>query len=375
LSAPQARQAFDALSGEIHASAETVMIDDSRYLRQAVLSRLRQASYAGAGAGGAFAALGTGGPMVAYADSDLMDSDFSLAYAKAKPRPSFPLKALPHAAPDAGFTFWTQAVGAWGRIDGDGNAADVRRDLGGFFSGVDRRLGDWRVGVAGGFTNSRVSVDARASSANIDTAHFAAYAATSRDAWNFRSGAGFTWSALDTSRMIAFPGFFDQASASYHADTGQVFGEVGYGMSLGAVAAEPFAGLAFVHLDGGSFAEAGGVAALAGSGNSEDIGYSSLGVRAAANYPLMNGMMLTPRASAAWQHAFSAVTPTASLAFQSTGAGFTVAGVPIARDAALVDAGFDVRVTPRASVGVAYSGQLAGHAQDNAVKGNLAWSF
>src|SRR5215813_10210494 len=59
-------QAFDALSGEVHGSVQTTVIDDSRYIRQAVLGRLRQASYAGVG--GAFAALGSGGPILAYAD-------------------------------------------------------------------------------------------------------------------------------------------------------------------------------------------------------------------------------------------------------------------------------------------------------------------
>src|SRR5262245_39245009 len=52
-------QAFDALSGEVHGSVQTTMIDDSRYIRQAVLGRLRQAPYAGADS--AMAALGSGG--------------------------------------------------------------------------------------------------------------------------------------------------------------------------------------------------------------------------------------------------------------------------------------------------------------------------
>jgi uncharacterized protein with beta-barrel porin domain len=56
-----------------------------------------------------------------------------------------------------------------------------------------------------------------------------------------------------------------------------VFGELGYGLTFGAIAAEPFAGLAWVHLDTTSFTETGGVSALAGSGNREDVGYSTLG--------------------------------------------------------------------------------------------------
>jgi len=55
----------------------------------------------------------------------------------------------------------------------------VRRDLGGFFSGLDRRFGAWRAGIAAGYTNSQADVSARASSADIDAAHLAAYAGTS----------------------------------------------------------------------------------------------------------------------------------------------------------------------------------------------------
>jgi uncharacterized protein with beta-barrel porin domain len=42
-----ARQAFSALSGEVHASVQTALVEDSRYMRNAVLGRLRGASYTG----------------------------------------------------------------------------------------------------------------------------------------------------------------------------------------------------------------------------------------------------------------------------------------------------------------------------------------
>jgi outer membrane autotransporter protein len=374
-SAAGALQAFDALSGEIHASVQTTILDDSRYLRQAVLGRLRQAP--SGGDAGAAATLGAGGPMVVtYADPGLLAADPVFAYADAK-RSAFPIKAPPLAAPTQtpDLTFWAQGVGAWGKIDGDGNAADVGRNLGGFFTGVDRRFGDWRAGLAGGYTNSSVSVSARASSANIDTAYLAAYAGTSFSQWNFRSGAAFAWHTIASSRSIVFPGFVEQATAHYGAGETQVFGEVGYGMAFGPIAAEPFAGLAWVHLDTRSFTEAGGVSALAGSGNNDDIGYSTLGARVATYYLLQNGMALIPRASVAWQHAFGSVTPVAALAFQSTGAPFGVAGVPLVRDAALVEAASDLRFTPHATIGLSYAGQLADRAHDHSVKGNFTWRF
>ena len=60
LTAPQARAAFDALSGEIHATVSGVLADDSRYLREAILGRLVQATYTGNA--NQVASLGAAGP-------------------------------------------------------------------------------------------------------------------------------------------------------------------------------------------------------------------------------------------------------------------------------------------------------------------------
>ncbi|MGY2918364.1 autotransporter outer membrane beta-barrel domain-containing protein [Bradyrhizobium elkanii] len=370
-----ARQAFDALSGEVHASAQTAMLDDSRYLRDAVLGRLRQASFAGSS--GPMAALGSGGPQTAAMDQ--LSVSTALAYAGTE-RSAFPVKAPPLARPAQipDTTFWAQGVGAWGRLNGDGNAAGMTRDLAGFFSGVDHRFApNWIAGIAGGYTSSSVHVGDRTSSADIETAHLAGYVGASYGAVNLRGGASASFSTLDTSRSIVFPGFFDTARARYDATTAQVFGEIGYGLSLGRAALEPFAGLAWAHLNTDSFAETGGsgAAALLGAGSNQDVGYSSLGARIATSFALTNGMQLTPRASVAWQYAFGDVTPMAALAFQSLGTGFTVAGVPLARNAALVEGGLDLRVTPQASIGIAYVGQLADRVQDHSVKASFSWKF
>ncbi len=86
-------------------------------------------------------------------------------------------------------------------------------------------------------------------------------------------------------------------------------------------------------------------------------------------------MALIPCASLAWQHAFGEVTPTSSLAFATTGIAFGIAGLPLARDVALVEGGLDLRVNPRATVGISYSGQFANNAQDHSVKANFIWRF
>ncbi|QOZ24955.1 autotransporter outer membrane beta-barrel domain-containing protein [Bradyrhizobium sp. CCBAU 51753] len=196
-------------------------------------------------------------------------------------------------------------------------------------------------------------------------------------ATGLRSGAAASFSTLDTSRSIIFPGFFGTARARYDATTAQVFGEIGYGLPLGRVALEPFAGLAWAHLDTGRSGETGGsgAAALVGISNNQDVGYSTLGGRIATSFAVFNDMQLTPRASVAWQYAFGDVTPTAALAFQSIGTGFTVAGVPLGRSTALVEGGLDLRVAPQASVGIAYVGQLGDRVQDHSVKASFNWKF
>ena len=66
-----ARQAFDALSGEIHATVAGVLSEDSRYVRDAILGRLMQASYTGGG-DMQVASLAAAGPQLASLDSSAM---------------------------------------------------------------------------------------------------------------------------------------------------------------------------------------------------------------------------------------------------------------------------------------------------------------
>jgi subtilase-type serine protease len=145
--------------------------------------------------------------------------------------------------------------------------------------------------------------------------------------------------------------------------------------SARAFALEPFAGLAYVRVHDAAFMESGGLAALSGSASDLGVGNSSLGLRAGTMVPLANGTVLVPHAAAIWQHAFGDVTPTTALAFQSTGASFSISGVPIATDTAVLEAGLDWRITAQMKFGVGYQGELAKTAHTNMAKGNFTWNF
>ena len=346
-SAAGARQAFDALSGEIHASAVSAAFDDARLPREAVLDRL--ASLYGAPATGAAAG-------------------FAATNAIAAP-----------TSPTQAFAAWGQAFGSFGRIGGDGNAATLDRSVGGFILGADASLDNrYRLGVAGGYTQSTLSLDARASSGHVDSTFAGVYGGATFNALQLRGGALYAYNRYGTDRSVVFPGFSDAESAGYGGDTLQAFGEAGWRIGLpgfsGPTSIEPFVGATAMHIDTASFSEAGGAAALNGAAAGYDYAATTLGARAEA--ALFDNAPLIARGMLGWRHVFGDVTPTSTLAFASAPSiPFAVAGAPIARDALAVEAGVDWRMTRQATIGVFYSGSLAAHDEDNAIKAKLDVAF
>jgi outer membrane autotransporter protein len=132
--------------------------------------------------------------------------------------------------------------------------------------------------------------------------------------------------------------------------------------------------LAYVYTETDSFTETGSTAALRSNGADDGVTFSTLGFRTAVAldegaYPV------TARVSFAWRHAFDATAPGLALSFVSTGAGFGVNGLPVAEDSALIEAGLDIGLGTGASLGISYTGQIAGDVEDHGLTGSLLWQF
>ncbi len=352
-----ARGALGQLAGEVHATARTVLVDESWLLRSAVNDRLRSA----------FGAVGAA-PMATLSYGFTAD----LAPAVKGPMPKPPSAER--------FAVWGQGYGSWGRTRSDGNAASLSRSTGGLLVGADAAVFDnLRLGVVAGFSHSKFDVNGRLSSGESDNYHLGLYGGGQFGALNLRTGLSYTWHDLSTRRSIVAAGLGDTLRADYDAGTLQLFGEAGYRIdlgqtALGQVALEPYAGLAYVLLRSDRFSERGtGAAALAGTSDDTSLGYTTLGLRAATTTRL-SGMDLTLRGGLGWRHAFGDVDPKTTLAFAGSNP-FAIAGLPIARDAALVEAGLDLGLGPNISLGASYTAQLAQDAQDHAFKANLAVRF
>jgi outer membrane autotransporter protein len=349
LSAPMARAAFDQLSGEVHASTKTALYEDSRLVRDGVLSRLRSAF-----GGGSVAAPSTA--QMAAVDDGSCSTDACQTDSKS------------------GIAAWAQGFGSWGYTSGNGNAAGLSRSTGGVLVGVDAPVFEVaRLGLFGGYSHTNFNVADRQSSGSSDNVHLGAYGGAQWGPIGVHAGLAYTWHNLSTSRSVAFPGFADSLRATYGAGTFQVFGEAGYRFDVGAAIFEPFANIAYMSLTTKGFSETGGAAALTGTGLTTNVTATTLGLRAGSAFTIA-GLGGSARGTVGWQHAFTDTTPWANLQLTG-GTPFTAAGVPIAQDAALLELGIDLRLSERASIGIGYTGQFAAGAQDQSVRGNFTFKF
>lgn len=341
--------AFNALSGEVHASTIGVLQGVSDTVATLPMARLRANLYAGQTAGEPTAQAGPGAADAAV---------------------------LPRSAAQP---VWAQLFGSWRTLDGNGDAGRVRQSDGGLFVGGDRALGaGWRLGGALGYTGSHASLHDRASTADVDS-----YSATLYGGKAFQAGPGhiewtagvaYTWHDIDTRRDTSAAGLADTLKASYHAGTAQAFTELGYRLPVGdRMAVQPFAGVNYSDLRVRGFSESGGVAALDGDSQRSAVTTTTLGLRGELRFESA-GMPGRVHAMAGWRHAFGDLDPDTTMAFGDS-VPFTVAGAPIAQDAAVMELGIDMRLTKSTTVGVAYNGQLGGGNRQNAGSVNLAWRF
>ena len=326
--------ALDQLSGEAHASIKTALIEDSRFAREAALSRVRIA----------------------------MDSVAADGQEQVEQRVGESL------------AFWGQSFGSWGRWSGNSNAAGLDRSIGGFLLGGDVQIGEnSHLGFFGGYDNSSFEVNGRTSSATADTLHLGAYGGTEFGPLGVRAGGSYAWHDIDTTRSVAFTGFAENLSGSYTVRIAQIFGEAGYRFDYAATSLEPFANISYIQLSGDGYSETGGSAALKAGRQTMDSTFTSIGLRAEtrANLGQFNAKL---SAQAAWQHAFGDVTPVVNHAFAG-GDDFSVAGIPIARDALLLNLEASVELGRNTTLGLAYDGRFGSGFTDQGLKANIALKF
>lgn len=314
------RRSFDFLSGEIHATASGVLLEESRFPRRAVNDRLRSA-------------FGT----------------------------------------NTDTAFWAHGYGAWAGWQSDGNAASLKRDTGGLLLGLDGQLGNWRAGVMTGRSWTGVTVADRASTAEAGTWYAGLYGGTQWGDLGLRLGLLHGEHDIDTRRTVAVPGLSGTLRSTHGASTTQAFGELAHTLHFGIVRYEPFSNLAHIHTRSNRFTETGGSMALAGRRSTMSATVMTLGQRIEAAH-VFRGTGIRTVGMIGWQHVWGDVIPRSTHRF-SMGDPFTIAGTPLARNNLLVEGGFELSLGRHAAIGASYTGRFAHNGHDHAATAVLRIGF
>ncbi|MCU1776678.1 autotransporter outer membrane beta-barrel domain-containing protein [Pseudomonas sp. 14P_5.3_Bac1] len=276
--------------------------------------------------------------------------------------------------PNARGRLWLQGIGSYGKLDGEHGSNGLTQRTKGTVLGADWALdSDWRVGLLGGY--SKTDLDTSGVDGSVDSWHAGVYAMRQSGPLALRLGAAYSGHQGDSKRTVAFNGFNDRPKGDYDANSQQAFAELGYAMGSGHLSAEPFANLGYQRYQRDSYNEKGGAAALHVDGQTQDNFSSTFGLRLAHLSQLDNGISLTPRVSAGWKHTYGDVDSSTRQAFLAGGTAFNVQGSALDRNSLLLEAGLDVGLSARHSLGLGYTGEMGSNSRNHALVGQWQMSF
>jgi outer membrane autotransporter protein len=337
-----ARSAFDQLSGNLHASITTTMLEDSRFARDAALDRL--------------------------------GDTFCTA---APPSPSDTKSRKPATNPACAYepghiASWGTAFGSWSSNNAN-SMTSASRSIGGFFAGADTAIANsWRFGLMTGYSQTRLGIGQ--ASGSSDNYSLGLYGGTQRGNLALRFGGVATWHDIDTQRFVAFSGFSDRLKADYSATTTQAFSELGYRMPVAGAVLEPFANLAYVNARTGSFTETSGLAALIGHAGDNGVTFTTLGLHASADFTV-GGVQMFAKETLGWRYAFGDVSPASALSFTDGSNPFDVSGISVQQNAAVMTASLGLKLGPSTILSASYHGQFSSNAVDQGAQAHFIVKF
>lgn len=326
LNAADALEAFDDLSGEIHASALRALLDASLHPREAALDRVDAA----------FAAI---------------------------------------AASQVGARhIWARGYGAAGTVAGDGNAAALDFGSGGLLLGADGLVSrEVFLGMLAGIGGTAIDIPERDLRAEATSYQVGLYGGVALGQVRVAFGAAVGATEVTVTRTPRFTGFDETLTSSYATTTAQAFGELGYAFELGDTELTPFVRAAVIGQSGGRYRESGGDAALRGVSSEIGAAVLTLGLKAARDVVVGDGLVVRATGMIGVQRTIGD-RPTATHGFDE-GAPFTVSGAGIGDTALLLEAGLGTELAPGVTLDLGYQGQFGSAGMAQAVRFTVSGKF
>ncbi|NWD77090.1 autotransporter domain-containing protein [Pseudomonas gingeri] len=269
---------------------------------------------------------------------------------------------------------WIQALNNASTFDQPQGQSGFEQNTRGLVMGVDWALdSEWRMGLLGGKSQSKHK--GSRFDGDLDSWHIGTYALHQSGPVALRLGAIHSQHYGKTQRNVEFSGYKDRLTGDYGANSQQAFAELGYNLGSGSLSAEPFANLGYQRYSRKGYTEKGGEAALKADAQTQDNFSTTLGLRTASIKYMDNKMSLAPRLSAGWKHLYGAIDSTSTQTHQVSGRTFNTKGIAQDRDSLVVEAGLDLNLSARHSVGVAYNGEVGNNSRTHGLMGQWKMSF
>ncbi len=323
MNAEQAKKAYNNLSGEIHASVKSALLENSRYPRHAVLAHLNS--------------------------------------------------PVTESSPQIGRNLWINTWAHDGYLKDDGNAARLDNKGIGFIIGADiYQSATTTLGAAMGYEQSSLKVgDLRNSEADTKAIHLTAYGKTELGPIELKGGIDYSWFNIDSKRHVVVGDIFSQNSAKYHAGLFQIFTEGSHTFNINEqVKVAPYARLLYQNLSVKGFTEKGSNFQLHGNSSSEHVFSTTLGVRGEWKIGTQSNLY----ANLGWQHRFGDRDNEARLNFIG-GSSYNLKGVQMDRDSLLIGLGANFTLQQNMSLNVGYDGQLGKRSKSHSLKINYEYRF
>ncbi|WLH46267.1 autotransporter outer membrane beta-barrel domain-containing protein [Pseudomonas beijingensis] len=269
---------------------------------------------------------------------------------------------------------WVQAIGNNGRLAKQLGSYALKHSTKGLMLGTDWAISpNWRLGIIGSKTQTRL--DSYQFDGALDSWLIGAYALRQDGPLALRLGAVYGNHDGSTKRHVVFNGFRDRLKGRYNATTQQVFGQVGYNLDVGQFDIEPYVQVGYQRYQRDAYSEKGGDAALQYNGQTQEHYNSELGLRLARPFVFDQGMRLTPRVDVGWKHLYGDIRGSSHQRLANGGNVYLIKGVELDRDSLLLQAGLDLAVSPRHTLGLNYSGETGQDNRNGALMGQWRMMF
>ena len=308
---PAARaEAFTTLSGEIHASVPTGLLDTAQRVRFAVEDRMA-------------------------GDTD-------------------------------GKHAWVQLINSTGKDKGSLEAGTGEHVMDGVVLGYDGTIGgSTLLGFALGRSDTDYDVDSRHSEATLTTTHVMAYGGHRFGDLRASAGVGYDFADVKTRRHVVAGSIDENLTAQYDSTLLQAMGEISYDMNVRGIALAPFVNIAAIDYRIDRFNEAGGDAAVYGNSAKDTREYGTLGVRASelafgpAEFNTLIG----------WQYAAGDdLNEARAMRISWPNDAYAIRGVSAEQNSLRLEGDMSVAVGERGKLGLSYGGLFGDKSSDQSVQ-------